>query len=246
MAGAARSKIDPQTRQLFDVEVDQPEHDEILTTLFRSEERLKGMLRALHGIKELVQPDQSHVFKVHPAAVASGYSQPKVREVNFEDAVKLVGGTPPTWKTLEPIRDLKKVLEAPLLFYTERSSRILGFIDLLITYWIPTGLKIQESSLNRGHYWEVEKQAYSVLLEVKSRWPTAGNLLRQLNMYSRCSAGKSGQDIRVVIGPDATMNDLLYEHGWRLATFTPDLKQFQFCPRPTVKVAATKAIPHSF
>lgn len=245
MAGAARQKIDPQTRQLFDPEVDHPEHDQILTTLFQSDDRLKGMLRSMHGLKDLVQPGPQHRFQLLAARSSSNYLDTKDRVVSFDEAVQLVGGEPPTWQTPDPVRGLQKVLEAPLHFHTERTSRILGFIDLLVKYWIPKNLRVVEASSGK-YEWDIEKQYRYVYVEVKSRWPTAGNLMRQLNLYSQCSAGANGDGFRVVVGPDSSMNELLHAHGWRLATFNPELTQFQFCPKPVAPKAEVKVAPNSF
>ncbi len=226
MAGAARSKIDRQTMQMFDAEVDVPQHDEILTTLFNSEDRLRAMICQLHGIRQLATPTPDQVLPI-----ICRYEGKKTGEISLQEAHGKIGGPPPTWKTSDPVRDLKKTIEAPLYYVTQHASRILGFADLLLSYWIPGPLSVTIDS-DQTHHWHVEKRPRHIVAEVKSKWPTAGNLLRQLNLYSTCEAGAQGERIRVAIGPDSSMEDLLHAHGWRLVTFDSDLASFRLCRKP--------------
>lgn len=226
MAGAARSKIDRQTMQMFDAEVDAPQHDNILTTLFSSDERLRAMICKIHGIGQLIPLGPNHVVPV-----VDWYSDQKLREISFSDAQSLMEGPPPSWRTLDPIRDLKKKLEAPLYHYTQHSSRIMGFADLLLSYWIPGPLTLTTHD-GKKYVWRVNQRHYHIVAEVKGKWPTAGNLLRQLNLYATCGSGANGQEIRIVVGPDNSMADLLHAHGWRLVTFDADLSKFRLCKKP--------------
>lgn len=244
MAGAARSKIDRETMQLFDPEVDAPDHDKVLTTIFQSDDRLRKLIAQLHGNRTLLLPGPDTLVQVEEIGIHPGAWKPRM--VKFSEAVEMAEGVAPTWKTSEPVRDLKKRLEVPLFFSTSgRSSRIMGFADMLLEYWIPAALPHLEQQSTGRYRWAVNKQFHHVVVEVKSKWPTAGNLLRQLNLYSRCSADAEGYRKQLVIGPDDTMKDLLNEHGWRLLCFNPDLSVLQLCAGPKA-VVSPPSVPNAF
>lgn len=219
MVSAARQKIDPQTRQLFDAEVDKPKHDEILTSLFRSDERLLALITRVHAFKDLKPFSSEDRFRLVDRTYGSPFADRQT--VTFEEAVQLTGSTP-RWSSLSRIRGLRKTLESPLSMETgTRSTRIMGFIDMLLSYQLISGLFVERGD-DRKYTWIVDSMPWSMLVEVKGEWPTAGNLLRQLNLYRECRVG--GEVKRVVIGPDDSVNDLVCEHGWRLATFNEDIK----------------------
>ena len=93
MAGAARKKIDPQTLQLFDPEVDLPEHDTILTALFRDEDRLLRLIKQLHGLSDLKQPLETDKFDVWDSYRNSSPGGPH-DVVTWQQAVEIGGGIP--------------------------------------------------------------------------------------------------------------------------------------------------------
>lgn len=232
MSGA-RQKIDKQTLQLFDHEVDKPEHDQILTTLFRNEVRLNALLMRVHNLRELATPTTGDNLGVWTQYYDPTPGAQPAAKVSFEEAISLAG-QPPQWSSASPIRELHKTLEHPLYMESgPRSSRVMGFIDLLLRYRILSPLYLMKHGHDK-YEWETNKETWTTLVEVKSRWPSAGNLLRQLNLYAACM--RSTDSKRVVIGPDDSMNDLLCEHGWRLVTFSPDLSTFQL-------MADTKKMP---
>lgn len=223
MSGA-RQKIDRQTLQLFDNEVDRPEHDQILTTLFRNDSRLNTLLMRVHNLRELATPTAGAELGIWTQYYDPTVGAKPASKVSLEQAINLAG-PPPEWTSLSPIRELQKTLEHPLYMESgPRSSRVMGFIDLLLRYQILSPLYLMELGPNK-YQWETNKETWTTLVEVKSQWPSAGNLLRQLNLYAACM--RSTDTKRVVIGPDDSMNDLLCEHGWRLVTFSPDLSSFQ-------------------
>ena len=235
MAGAARKKIDPQTAQLFDPEVDKPDHDRILTTLFADDDRLLTMLRRLHGLQMLEQPTDELSVEIWQDE-KSAYSK-RLSVVKWKEAVALAGGVAPKWTTLSPIRNMRKFLEHALYLQTSnQSSRIMGFIDMVLTYEF-----VEPMYLVRNHSgktkWGTVRQISHAMVEVKSQWPTAGNLLRQLNLYRQCNSPSShGHQVRVVVGPDDSMNEILGAHGWRLAYFNDDLSSLRLAPEVKKKL----------
>jgi len=221
MAGSARQKIDPQTRDMFDLEVDKPDHDRILTTLFADDVTLLRLLEELHSVRPWAAFNASSQFKVR-----STYGNFE-RWVDYAEAVKLTG-VPPTWSTTSPVRMVSKQMEVPLLWWSnnERSSRIMGFCDIGIAYEI-VEWPIINSSNEGKHRWERVAPMRHALIEVKGTWPTVGNLMRQLNLYRACSPqGFTGRCQMLLVGPDASMNEIACQHHYRLATFDASGKAF--------------------
>lgn len=246
MTGAARKKIDPQTLQLFDSEVDQPEHDDILTTLFRDEDRLLRLIKQLHGLHDLVPPqetDKFDVWHIHKDSSHRGAQE----IVTSQQAVEMCGGPPPQWQSLSPIRKFEKHLEVPLE-YGDRYSRIVGFIDMVLGYSTVGPLYLVKD--HSGKYtWHSDKNHCFLYIEVKSKWPTAGSLLRQLNLYGKCIVENPNSGItrkKIVIGPDESMRDLLEEHGWWLANFNADLSEFRLMQHRKKLLPKIVPIPNQF
>ncbi|MDD2711373.1 MAG: hypothetical protein PHU77_00495 [Simplicispira sp.] len=242
MVSAARQKIDRQTMQMFDAEVDRPEHDRILTTLFHDDVRLTKLLMRLHSVQDLVQPSEAANFEVW-----EGYRQPGCRPnrmLSWQEAVAL-GGAAPVWKNTCPIRELSKTLEAPLYMETgPRSQRVMGFIDMFLQYWMPGPLHLVRDAYGK-YSWVSERATYFLMVEVKSVWPSAGNLLRQLNLYRACS-NETHRRRLLVVGPDDSMNDLTCAHGWRLAHFNADLSSFWLAPPSEKKTQKEEYQPNEF
>lgn len=184
------------------------------------------LVKQVHRLPNLVQPTEIDLFGLWHSHYDSQSRPSKI--LKWSEAVQLAGGAEPRWNSLVPIRDLKKTLESPLRMETgPRSTRIMGFIDIQLQYQIPGPIHLSNYS-NGNISWGSISEVWHMLIEVKSRWPSAGNLLRQLNLYRDCITGAHIK--RVVVGPDESMNDLLCAHGWRLVTFNRDLSAFQLIP----------------
>ena len=138
---------------------------------------------------------------------------------------------------MSPIRINQRQIEVLLDDWNEngRSKRLLGFIDIGVGY------------LSLGHpyvlqtgkvcTWSCEKRPGCVLIEVKSAWPTAGNLIRQLNLYKNCAPrGFHGDRHHLLVGPDESVNQLVNEHDYRLATFDSNVKNFTLIPDTKHKI----------
>jgi hypothetical protein len=238
MISTARQKIDPQTRDMFDPEVDSPDHDKILTRLFGDDEALLSMLTALHGMTVLPSITDKSTFHAYH------YPHSTRSVVTYSEAVEMTG-VYPTWKTTCPIRDIRKQMETPLLWANERSSysRVIGFVDICVGYKVAKWPQVEEGE--KGQFrWALEEEQHHTLIEVKGKWPSAGNLIRQLNLYRAASAsGFGGRFGGIVVGPNASMNDIVCQHGYRLATFDPDLTGFHLVPGPPKPVKQEAITP---
>lgn len=245
MVGAARRKVDTQTQQMFDPEVDKPEHDKILTRLFDDEETLKRLFMERHRVAMLEPFTQAETFAVH--AYGPDYDRTPARTVTYDEAVQLTG-VRPTWRDLHPIRINSKALETMMTFSNDdgKYSRIVGFVDISVGYTVAAKPYVAKSSTSSSgkFIWCSDPLHAVALIEVKSAWPTAGNLLRQLNIYSSSSArGVSGtKRLQYVVGPDSSVNELVNQHGWRTVTFDQNLETFSLVPgsvgrRPVNKVS---------
>lgn len=231
MTSSARKKVDSRTQDLFDKEVDKPEHDHILVRLFEDDELLGKLIHALHDSPQL-QPfdDRStfNVFEMH------GTHQ---RKVGIDEATRLTGHRP-VWKSASPFQIGQKSLEVLMNYTTDdhgRYSRIIGFIDIGVSYVekLHPHINIDSEGVAR---WQPEHQQRMALFEVKSAWPTVGNLIRQLNLYrSADPMGFHGLRKNVLVGPDDSMNDIANQHGYRLITFNEDASKFTLCPAPQSK-----------
>lgn len=232
MVGAARRKVDTQTQQMFDPEVDKPEHDKILTRLFEDDEVLKRLFMDRHKITGMLQPfTEASTFVVKRNV--NDYNRTPEREVTYAEAVQMTG-TKPTWRDMHPIRIHGKMLEAMMIFSNEdgKYSRIIGFVDICVSYSVATMPYIVKSYNGEQFFWTSDKVQPLAVIEVKSAWPTAGNLLRQLNLYSQSSPKTFGGTVRYqyVVGPDDSVNDLVNQHGWRVVTFDQALENFVLVP----------------
>jgi hypothetical protein len=237
MASAARKKVDSQTMQMFDSEVDKPEHDDILVRLFQDDATLVSLLTELHGVKPLVPFTEDSTFAMgHPRGLGSN------KRVNLAEATRLTG-VAPSWKSNSPIRLVKKAMEV-LMNYTRdpegRYSRLIGFIDMGVSYQVLQIPFIQHDAHSNEYKWSSENTIFGALFEVKSAWPTSGNLIRQLNLYrssypSGISTHGDGAYKHFVVGPDESMNDLVNQHGYRLVTFDSIGENFRLVPGSTAK-----------
>lgn len=230
MTSKARQKIDPQTRDMFDPEVDRPDHDKILTTLFADEGALLSLLTELHSLLSLPPFTDDSTFTVG----AFGHA-PKASSVNLAKAVALTG-VHPQWASDSPIRIVGKQLEVPLQWISDdrgRYARLIGFCDIGVVYDIAKWPSIEETVYGKSYRWVDNTERYHVLIEVKSAWPTAGNLIRQLNLYRYANPVGLGDSRRgglLLVGPDASMNTLANEHYYRLVTFDQDGARFELLP----------------
>lgn len=221
MSSKLRQKIDPQIRDMFDSEIDRPDHDRILTNLFSDELTIHSLLKAFHRPKSFEPFTQASRFKL----TSSVYPD---QVLNYEEAVSRTGVTP-EWVCQSPIQISRKQLEVPMFLSSEngRSSRIIGFVDIGIQYFV-IGWPTVDKNRDGKFFWKRTEEPHHAIIEVKGAWPTAGNLIRQLNLYRTASAsGLYGPQARMVVGPDASTNDLLCEHDFRLATFDSSLTKFE-------------------
>jgi len=131
MSSAARRKVDSQTMQLFDAEVDKPEHDQIMTRLFQDPDTIQRLLLELHGSALLSPINESDVFTLE---TFDGYST-KFSEISHSEAFAM-SGIDPKWTSLSPIRPIRKCLECLLDYNPEgtRTARLIGFIDMVVEY----------------------------------------------------------------------------------------------------------------
>lgn len=238
MVGAARRKVDTQTQQMFDPEVDKPEHDKILTRLFSDDETLKRLFMERHGLSMLQPFTVASTFKV--AKQITDFRRELDRTVTYAEACELTGTTP-TWGDLHPIRIHGKSLEALMEYSNEdgKYARIIGFVDICVSYSIATTPYIVKEYDSDKHLWTREEKRPQALIEVKGAWPTAGNLIRQLNLYRSSTCKAFGGNVReqYLVGPDESMNELAGQHGWRLVTFDPSLENFSLVPATARKPA---------
>lgn len=224
---AVRKKIDPSTRDMFDAEVDVPEHDKVLTTLFQHPTALQDLLREMHALPDALPPfHESSTF-----TLIDDRPHGTVETVGLERAITLTG-TAPSWSSPSPIRIRSKVLELPVQWSSERGSysRIVGFCDIGLTYSLIKWPNIVRNT-SGAYEWQGEGEDFNALVEVKAQWPTEGNLIRQLNLYRYSDPiGFKNKRKYLVVGPDDSVNQLVCEHQYRLATFSQTLDSFDLAP----------------
>lgn len=230
MSSKARQKIDGQTLQLFDTEVDRPEHDQVVTMLYEDSSTLAELIQGSLGCKSLTHLEDSSVIAVRSWDGSLGGEV--VDQLSYSDASRLTG-IPATWDSLNPVRIKGKKLEVLMNYSTNhgRSERLIGFVDIGVTYQVVTGMEI---SREQGRYrWEPQTSSGTCLIEVKAAWPTVGNLIRQLNLYSHSVPVLPATDERhhIVVGPDETMAKTCEEHRWRTAVFENAAKEFRLLPK---------------
>ena len=235
MASTARQKVDRQTLQLFDHEVDKPEHDEILTALFNAPDTLARLIAEAKALPPLTTVTDATTVEVrHEREPYAG--APTSWTTTGAEACTLAGAAP-TWKSLVPVRVRRKEMEVLMNYATSegRSWRLIGFVDMAIQFDALSDALVTKTSA-KEHNWHKPTRPGIALVEVKSAWPTAGNLLRQLNLYrASYPAGftMGGRPLLFVVGPDDTMNDLVCAHGYRLVTFERgDTWRFNLVPAP--------------
>lgn len=224
MSSKARQKIDPQIRDMFDAEIDRPDHDRILTTLFGNDTALHALLVELHKPKEFQLFNEASRFRVNNDFYSDTF-------ISYAEAVEKTG-IEPKWISKSPINVIRKRLEVPMLWWSnnDKYSRIIGFVDIALQYE-----KINWPSITQNRegkcFWQKQSDQFTAILEVKGGWPTVGNLIRQLNLYSAATVqGFDGSLVRIAVGPDSSTNEILGEHGYRLVTFDAGLTNFELVP----------------
>ena len=237
MVGNARKKVDSQTMQMFDPEVDKPEHDAVLVNLFQNEAAIVSLLTELHGLEPLEPFTQQSLF-----ATGAPYAPGSNQVVPFNRAVDLTG-VEPSWESNSPIRLSHKSIEVLMNYSSDsagRYSRLIGFMDIGVSYQVMTMPYIELSASTNRYHWAAENLHYCALFEVKSAWPTSGNLIRQLNLYKKSipsgfhvSIGASYKHL--LVGPDETVNDLANQHGYRVVTFDASGERFNLVPGVTAQ-----------
>lgn len=221
MASKARQKVDRETMQLFDPEVDKPEHDEILTALFKDSDTLARLIAEALSLRSLTIITDETSVEVQPESDPFAPAR-KRQTVTGAEACKMAGAAP-TWKSTVPVRVRRKEMEVLMNYSTTegRTWRLIGFVDMAVQFDALSDARVTKTSA-AAHEWVRPTRAGVAVLEVKSAWPTAGNLLRQLNLYRASHAlgfGTQDRPLFLVVGPDDTVNELVCAHGCRLVTF---------------------------
>lgn len=238
MAGSVRQKVDPRIRDMFDQEVDRPDHDQILTGLFKNAKALQELVTRIHGVGELRPFSPEVNFTINPYGIDT-------QVVSYDEAVRLTKIVP-RWASSSAARVVAKQMEVPLYSYSEngRSSRIMGFADIVVGYEVLLWPTIHRNA--DGEFsWQKERQQFHLLIEVKGAWPTAGNLIRQLNLYrSLVAGGFHGSAKYLVVGPDDSMAELADHHGYSLAVVSDAEKGPELIERP--KRVQPNSLPGTF
>jgi hypothetical protein len=223
MTSKARQKIDPTVRDMFDPEVDRPDHDQLLVSLF-DDDLLVSLLMDLHQAKPLKQFTPESRFRLR-----EGFGNTS-SVISYEKAVELTG-VKPRWSTTSAIRLEGKRLEVPLEYSSNgRFGRIVGFADVAVAYTVMGWPQVYEDGTK--HTWGASEAQWCAVIEVKSAWPTVGNLVRQLQLYrySTPVGLTERQRLNVVVGPDSSVSDILSEHGYRMVTFKAGGTEFEVVP----------------
>jgi hypothetical protein len=196
----AREKL-PQIG-FWDSEVALPSHDDICQWVYRNAD---FVLRTLHP--ELY--DRSWCEKDFPSA--SGFTS--------EMGKAFLAANPRPNPQI-----FKKALEPVLKSYSGHNNnyeRIVGYGDVLLTYYTPTVSHIYDPNIlsNRDAVvgYQVGSEGYQLLVEAKTVLPTLGELMRQLNLYATAFGGK-----QAVISPDDSYADILREQGYGFMVYKPD------------------------
>ena len=233
MTSAARKKVDTRTVEVFDKEVDRPEHDQVLVQLFQDDEQLERLIFELHGSPTRKPLDESAMFDFYDRY---GNRQQKV---TLEKAIQLTGVTP-VWKSKSTFQVVKKSMEVLLNYSTDdhgKYSRLIGFVDIGVAYREALFPYVTTSEKN-GPRWDQEFTDHVALFEVKGSWPTAGNLIRQLNLYRWADpVGFHGRRKHILVGPDDAMRELAAQHGYRTVTFDAGGEVFTLSPDIPPKAA---------
>jgi hypothetical protein len=249
MTSNARRKIDGFTQQLFDAEVDKPAHDQVLTTLFEDRAAQAQILSDFHKLAPLLPIEQYESFRVYDGV--EGRWRPEL--IPFTEATDRCGQFP-AWQSTSPLRLVTKQLESLMDYCPDgaRVARLMGFMDMAILYDIQGKPTIH---VERGKWsWEQTRQRFLALFEIKGEWPSAGNLIRQLNLYRAClprdfgrygignSNGYRERNL-FVVGPDETVHSLVNEHHYRLVTYDKAGTGFSLRPQVALPLAAGRPAP---
>jgi len=144
----------------------------------------------------------SHALEIVTAIVDNRWTDRGIEWLN-EDLRKH-GGPTITLADLPPRKPLEiasVVWEHPIM----SNKYVVGFVDLAIWY-ICDGLGLDMTV----YAWEVHhcKSDYPICIEVKSSIPSAGELIRQIQLYRQYQKGTY-----VVVSPDARYADVLKSQG---------------------------------
>jgi hypothetical protein len=250
MTSNARRKIDGFTQQLFDAEVDKPEHDQVLTALFEDRAAQAQILTEFHQLEPLLPIEDYAPFRVFDGVEGRWLAEP----MSYADATTRCGPFP-TWQSRSPLRLVTKQLECLMDYRAAgaNAARLMGFMDMAVLYDIQGKPTIH---VERGKWnWEQSRRRFLALFEIKGEWPSAGNLIRQLNLYRACSPrdfsryaadyAPHGYHERslFVVGPDESMHALVNEHNYRLVTFDRAGTGFSLHPQVSTPPAASGPEP---
>lgn len=204
---SARDKV--QQLGLWDLEVAKPKHDEITLWALEHAEVLARRYMAFRG--DRVSAEWGAI---------EGAAWPPDRVAKLRSEFPDLGEVLPTKRaTLVFKRELEAVLrEREPEWHPRqlpRNQRILGYADLLLHC---TGEQLGASQLVSGREppeWFVREESFRIVVEAKSKLPTVGELMRQLNLYRQAC----GQVI--VVAPDDRYSALLAEQEILFVKYDP-------------------------
>lgn len=196
----AKSRNKVQQLGFWDPEVASPDHDAVCMWVYDNPE---SILRAVHP--ELYDRDWSS----DDIQVFGSIPQRKWQQHTNAFAANNLRPNP---------RIVKKELEQPLKqssTYGNRAGRIVGYADLMLTVAAPEINVLSTHSDYAEHAdkrkeCEIEQGEYtrSVLVEAKSKLPSIGELMRQLQLYRTAFEGEMA-----VVAPDDSYTTILREQG---------------------------------
>ena len=189
----AKSRNKVQQVGFWDEEVPSTGHDEIVLWCHQHAERILRSIRPSEFDRAWKPEDvEESLYRAHVAP-----------EVHAASLQRFMDATPRPNPQVTA-RQIEAVLRS-YTGYGNRTERVVGFADLLVTAatpWVGT-CESSESDFG-GHELRWNDRAISVLVEAKSVLPTFGELMRQLNLYRTAFSG-----LVVVVSPDDRFEDVL-------------------------------------
>lgn len=190
------AKSREKTKQIgfWDIEVSSPNHDEICMWAYKNAEHIANKIN-------------SEIFD-------RSWSEEDIFDKDFtlqekESLDKFMLENPrPTPKIIQ------KQLEYVLLSYSgyqKSNKNIVGYADLFFEVSVPMIFKRYELTQGGDTDFEIDgngQKSFRVLVEVKSKLPTLGELMRQIQLYKTVFNG-----VFVVICPNDEYAEILNEHG---------------------------------
>jgi hypothetical protein len=196
----AKSREKTQQIGLWDDQVSTNKHDEICLWVYQNSERI---------VKNLI-----------PEQFDRPWNESDISSAQIDAYKKHIDDFSKTNKRKNP-EIVGKFLEKVLLTSgTNNYSRIVGYADVTIQVSIPK-IECDRIYPNDAHHGIttglVESNSFeSFLIEVKSIFPTIGELMRQLNLYRTVFKGKI-----CVVAPDCQFKKILKEQNIEFIKYDP-------------------------